>query len=65
MNSKIAKELRQLCGPVDAVSTRVYRRLKKQYKKLPHDARRDFINLLKATTFKVVEDEDGGLLDQD
>ena len=53
MNNKIARELRKLCDPVDPVSTRVYRRLKKQYKKLPHHARRDFIELLKQTTFGV------------
>ena len=29
MNDKIARELRQICNPVDPVSKRVYRRLKK------------------------------------
>ena len=53
MNNKISRELRQICNPVDAVSKRVYRRLKKQYKKLPHHARRDFIDLLRETTFQL------------
>jgi len=53
MNDKIARELRQICNPVDPVSKRVYRRLKKQYKKLPHYARRNFIDLLRKTTFKL------------
>tara|TARA_R100000664_G_C2723611_1_gene116262 strand:- start:868 stop:1038 length:171 start_codon:yes stop_codon:yes gene_type:complete len=53
MNSKISKELRELCKPVDSVSRRVYRRLKKQYKKLPRHARRDFIDLLKETNLKM------------
>tara|TARA_R110002051_G_scaffold305345_1_gene375254 strand:+ start:205 stop:375 length:171 start_codon:yes stop_codon:yes gene_type:complete len=53
MNDKIARELRNICNPVDPVSKRVYRRLKKQYKKLPHHARRDFIDLLRETTFQL------------
>ena len=65
MNNKIARELRKLCNPVAPVSTRVYRRLKKQYKKLPHHARRDFIDLLRQTTFKLDEEQGGSLLDKD
>ncbi len=65
MNNKIARELRKLCNPVDQVSTRVYRRLKKQYKKLPHHARRDFIDLLRKTTFKLDEEQGWSLLDKD
>ena len=53
MNSKISKELRKLCNPVDDVSRRVYRRLKKQYKNLPRHARRDFIQLVKETNFQM------------
>jgi hypothetical protein len=53
MNNKISRELREICNPTDPVSKRVYRRLKKQYKKLPSHARRDFIELLKQTTFGV------------
>ena len=65
MNDKVARELRQICNPVDPVSKRVYRRLKKQYKKLPHYARRDFIDLLRKTTFKLDEEQGGSLLDKD
>ena len=65
MNNKIARELRQICNPVDPVSKRVYRRLKKQYKKLPRHARRDFINILRETTFKLDEAQGGSLLDKE
>jgi hypothetical protein len=65
MNDKIARELRQICNPVDPVSKRVYRRLKKQYKKLPSHARRDFINILRETTFKMDEAQSGSLLDKE
>ena len=65
MNDKIARELRQICNPADPVSKRVYRRLKKQYKKLPSHARRDFINILRETTFKLDEAESGSLLDKE
>jgi hypothetical protein len=53
MNSKISRELRKLCNPVDDVSRRVYQRLKKQYKNLPRHARRDFIKLVKETIFQM------------
>ena len=53
MNSKISRELRKLCNPVDDVYRRVYRRLKKQYKNLPRHARRDFIQLVKETNFQM------------
>ena len=43
MNKKRARKLRKICPPIDAVSRRVYRRLKDQYKKLPHHARKDFL----------------------
>ena len=65
MNDKIARELRQICNPADPVSKRVYRRLKKQYKKLPSHARRDFINILRETTFKLDEAQGGSLLDKE
>ena len=65
MNDKIARELRQICNPADPVSKRVYRRLKKQYKKLPHYARRDFINLLRETTFQLGKEQGGSFLDKD
>jgi|TARA_R110002020_G_scaffold36400_8_gene109344 hypothetical protein len=65
MNNKVAKELRKICNPVDAVSKRVYRRLKKQYNQLPTYARRDFIKLLKETTFELDPEQSGGVLDQE
>ena len=65
MNDKIARELRQICNPVDPVSKRVYRRLKKEYKKLPSHARRDFITLLKQTTFELGSEQGRSLLDKD
>ena len=49
MNQRVAKRLRKICNPVDTVSKRVYRRLKKQYTKVPHHAKRDFLDLLEAT----------------
>jgi len=65
MNSKIAKELRKLCPPDDAISRRVYRRLKKQYNSLPKHARRDFINIAKETCLKMEEQQSGGILDEE
>jgi hypothetical protein len=65
MNNKVAKELRKICNPVDAVSKRVYRRLKKQYNQLPNYARRDFIKLLKQTTFEMDPEQSGSVLDQE
>jgi|TARA_R100000084_G_C4645691_1_gene146580 hypothetical protein len=64
MNEKVAKQLRKICKPNDAVSRRVYRRLKKQYTKLPHHARKDFIELLRQTTFDLDSTKDGGILDK-
>jgi|TARA_B100000902_G_scaffold397090_1_gene459856 hypothetical protein len=49
MNQRVAKRLRKISNPVDAVSKRVYRRLKKQYTQLPHHAKRDFLDLLETT----------------
>lgn len=65
MNRKKSKELRKLCNPVDPVSKRVYRRLKKQYNKLPHHARKDFITLLRHTTFKMGQEQAGSVLDKE
>jgi hypothetical protein len=65
MNNKISRELRKLCNPVDPISKRVYRRLKKQYNKLPHNARRDFIYLLRETTFQLGKEQGGSFLDKD
>ena len=65
MNNRVAKELRKICNPVDMVSKRVYRRLKKQYNQLPNYARRDFIKLLKETTFEMDPEQSGSVLDQE
>ena len=65
MNSKIAKQLRKLSPPDDAVSRRVYRRLKKQYNSLPKHARRDFIDIAKETFLKMEEQQSGGILDEE
>jgi hypothetical protein len=65
MNKKVSKQLRKICNPIDPVSRRVYRRLKKQYNKLPNHARRDFIELLKQTTFEMDPEQGGGILDKE
>jgi len=65
MNQRVAKKLRKICNPVDPVSKRVYRRLKKQYTRLPHYAKRDFLNLLEQTTFNLDPEQGGSLLDQE
>lgn len=50
MNNKIAKQLREIIGELDnPISRRVYRRLKKEYSKLPQEARPAFIEMSKET----------------
>ena len=49
MNNKKAKQLRKLINFDDEISKRVYKRLKKQYKKLSKDAKLIFINQIKET----------------
>lgn len=49
MNNKKAKELRKIINFDDEISKRVYKRLKKQYKKLSADARPIFIKQIKQT----------------
>ena len=65
MNQRVAKKLRKICNPIDPVSKRVYRRLKKQYTRLPHYAKRDFIKLLEETVFNMDPKQGGGILDQE
>jgi len=65
MNQRVSKQLRKICNPCDPVSKRVYRRLKKQYTRLPHYAKRDFLNLLKQTTFNLEPEQGGSILDQE
>lgn len=44
MRKTITKQLRAIIHPEDnAINKRVYRRLKKQYNKVPRHARKDFI----------------------
>jgi hypothetical protein len=66
MNQRVAKRLRKICNPVDTVSKRVYRRLKKQYTRLPHHAKRDFLDLLEATFAEIgkvpLDKEQGGVI---
>jgi hypothetical protein len=46
MNQKTARRIRKICNPVDEVSKRVHRRLKRQYKKLPNHAKANFLDLI-------------------
>jgi hypothetical protein len=43
MNNKKAKELRKIIPPVDEISRRNYRRMKKKYDKLPKEAKPLFL----------------------
>jgi|TARA_B100000131_G_C17680548_1_gene436316 hypothetical protein len=43
MNRRISKKLKSIVDPQDPVSKRVYKRLKKQYKRLSKDARPLFL----------------------
>ena len=70
MNQRVAKKLRKISNPVDTVSKRVYRRLKKQYTQLPHHAKRDFLDLLEATfaeigKVRLDEKQSGVVLDKE
>jgi|TARA_R110002020_G_scaffold70186_2_gene182233 hypothetical protein len=70
MNQRVAKRLRKICNPVDTVSKRVYRRLKKQYTRVPHHAKRDFLDLLEATfaeigKVRLDEKQSGVVLDKE
>tara|TARA_R110002020_G_scaffold126312_2_gene284032 strand:+ start:6861 stop:7061 length:201 start_codon:yes stop_codon:yes gene_type:complete len=64
MNKKVARELRKICPPIDAVSRRVYRRLKDQYKKLPRHARKDFLTIARET-LQVEPKQSRGVLDEE
>ncbi len=58
MNQRVAKKLRKICNPIDPVSKRVYRRLKRQYTRVPHHAKRDFIELLESTFAQINLDKE-------
>jgi|TARA_R100000084_G_scaffold66714_1_gene29116 hypothetical protein len=64
MNKRVSLRLRKICNPYDPVSKRVYRRLKKQYNKLPHYAKRDFIDLLE-TSFNLEQKQSRSILDKE
>lgn len=49
MNKKIAKKLRKIINPNDAISRRVYRRAKEQYKKVPKNLKNNFLLALEET----------------
>tara|TARA_R100000734_G_C3298493_1_gene89427 strand:- start:137 stop:346 length:210 start_codon:yes stop_codon:yes gene_type:complete len=67
MNQRVAKKLRKICNPIDPVSKRVYRRLKRQYTRVPHHAKRDFIELLESTFSQIDLDKEQSrrVLDQE
>jgi hypothetical protein len=59
MRKTIAKQLRAITNPKDnSINKRVYKRLKKQYNKVPHHARRDFIEATKQF-YELVEKQSG------
>lgn len=43
MNAKISKKLRSIINPEDAITRRVYRRAKEQYKKVPKNLKKQFL----------------------
>jgi hypothetical protein len=50
MNKKTSKKLKAIIGDIDnPIMRRVYRRLKKQYNKVPEDSRSLFIEMTKET----------------
>jgi hypothetical protein len=50
MNKKQVKKLRQIVGSLDnPISRRVYRRLKKQFNKVPQDSKAMFIEMSRET----------------
>ena len=65
MNGRVAKQLRKICPPMNQFTRRLYRKLKSQYKSLPHYAKRDFIEMLREKTLKVEEKQNGGVLDKE
>jgi len=67
MNQRVAKKLRKICNPIDPVSKKVYRRLKRQYTRVPHHAKRDFIELLESTFSQIDLDKEQSrrVLDQE
>lgn len=59
MRKTIAKQLRAITNAEDnAINKRVYRRLKKQYNKVPKHARKDFIEATRQF-YELVEKQSG------
>jgi hypothetical protein len=59
MRKTVAKQLRAITNPEsNAINKRVYRRLKKQYNKVPRHARKDFIEATKQF-YELVEKQSG------
>ena len=59
MRKTITKQLRAIIHPEDnAINKRVYRRLKKQYNKVPRHARKDFITATRQF-YELVEKQSG------
>lgn len=59
MRKTIAKQLRAITNPKsNAINKRVYKRLKKQYNKVPKHARRDFIETTRQF-FELAEKQSG------
>ena len=59
MRKTIAKQLRAITNPEDnTINKRVYKRLKKQYNKVPKHAREDFIQATKQF-YELVEKQSG------
>tara|TARA_R100001443_G_C3356574_1_gene178077 strand:+ start:704 stop:943 length:240 start_codon:yes stop_codon:yes gene_type:complete len=65
MNKRVSKELRRICPPDTPIGRRVYRRLKKQYNKLPKHARKDFIQIARENLVQLVQEQSGGILDEE
>jgi len=59
MRKTITKQLRAITNPEDnSINKRVYRRLKKQYNKVPRHARKEFIAATKQF-YELVEKQSG------
>lgn len=62
MRKTVAKKLRKITNAnANPINKRVYKRLKKQYNKVPHHARRDFIDATEQF-YQLVEKQSGKLM---
>ena len=46
MNKKVSKKIRKIINPRDEITRRVYRRAKKQYKIVPKNLKKEFLDSL-------------------